>query len=176
LTQQEFLDKAIKIHEDKYDYSQVVYVNSKSKVKIFCKKCNKFFEQNSHRHISKQKQGCPKCKSSKGEKAIRDWLIENNIRFIEQKRFKECRSKRPLPFDFYLSDYNILIEFDGEQHFNPWHTIPNAVQKLQETQTKDRIKTKFCEDVGIKLIRINYKELNKVDVILKDNIKCTYSL
>ncbi len=172
LTNIEFVKRANKIHGDKYDYSQVVYVNSHTKVKIFCKKCNKIFEQQAGNHI-KDEQGCPKCKSSKGEKAIREWLIKNNIRFIEQKRFKECRSKRPLPFDFYLPDYNILIEFDGEQHFNPWHTIPNAVKKLEETQTKDRIKTKFCEDLGIKLVRINYKELKKIDVILKDNIKCT---
>ena len=98
LTQQDFLKSAIKIHSNKYDYSLVEYKNSKSKVKIICK-IHGIFEQTPNSHVS-QKQGCPKCKSSKGEKIIREWLIKNNIKFEEQKKFNDCRGRRrPLPFD-----------------------------------------------------------------------------
>ena len=48
---------------------------------------------------------------------INKLLISYNIKFETQKKFKNCKNKLPLPFDFYLPDYNILIEFDGKQHF-----------------------------------------------------------
>lgn len=58
-TTEEFIERAKEIHGDKYDYSEVKYVNSNTKVKIFCKKCNKFFYQTGHKHLSGE--GCPVC-------------------------------------------------------------------------------------------------------------------
>jgi len=42
-----------------------------------------------------------------------------DIEYIKQKRFEKCRNKLPLPFDFYLPNENICIEYDGIQHFKP---------------------------------------------------------
>ena len=74
------------------------------------------FLNNHHHHIQK-KQGCKKCNESKGEKEISSILSENKLTFTRQKRFKDCRNINPLPFDFYLPEKNICVEFDGEQHF-----------------------------------------------------------
>lgn len=58
LTTEEFIEKANKIHNNKYDYSQVKYVNSRTKVCITCPQHNQFWQlANSHL----QGQGCPKC-------------------------------------------------------------------------------------------------------------------
>lgn len=46
-------------------------------------------------------------------------LIENNIKFISEKRFNGCKNINELPFDFYLPNQNLLIEYDGIQHFKP---------------------------------------------------------
>lgn len=54
----EFLDKARAVHEDKYDYSQTVFVNTKTSVKIICP-VHGIFEQTPNKHM--QGQGCPKC-------------------------------------------------------------------------------------------------------------------
>lgn len=66
-----------------------------------------------------QGTGCPVCNLSHGERQIRRWLCNNNISYILQKTFEDCKNKKQLPFDFYLPEYNICIEYDGEQHFRP---------------------------------------------------------
>ena len=166
LTTIEFIDRSIIIHENNYNYSKTKYVSARKKVIIICKKHGEF-KQTPYSHLSGS--GCPKCKLSKGEKRVEKYLKSNNISFKNQKRFKDCKYRSLLPFDFYLPDYNICIEFDGEQHFKAvkyW----NGKKGLKEQQIKDKIKTKYCEDNGIKLIRIPYTEFNNIEEILKTKI------
>lgn len=102
-------------------------------------------------------KGCPICSKSKGEIEIANILDENNIRYEREKRFKDCRDKKPLPFDFYLPDYNICIEYDGMQHYKPIKYFGGEKQFLYRINHDD-IKTKYCEDNNIILIRISYKD------------------
>jgi hypothetical protein len=150
----EFIDDAKKIHGDKYDYTPVEYKNSKTKIKIICKK-HGLFEQtpNCHLHGS----GCPTCKSSIGEISVENFLIKNNIKYIKQHWFKNCRNILPLKFDFYLIEHNICIEFDGVYHFKP-HWSDNNSSNLKKSIERDMIKNRYCEENNIKLIRINYKD------------------
>ena len=68
LTTEEWIQKAIKVHGDMYDYSKVEYKNSKEKVIIGCKKCVKDFKQSIEHHLSGK--GCPYCRNSKGETEV----------------------------------------------------------------------------------------------------------
>ena len=106
--------------------------------------------------------GCPKCMSSKGEKEIYNFLTNNNILFIQQKRFIDCRNILPLPFDFYLSVYNLCIEFDGQQHFKEVK-IFGGKEKFKQTQKHDKIKNDYCSKNNINILRIAYDE----DILLK---------
>jgi len=101
--------------------------------------------------------GCPKCKTSKGEIKIENILKEKNINYISQKKFNDCINKKKLPFDFYLPDYNICIEFDGEQHFKPFRFEKNN-ERLNKTIRNDNLKNQYCDKNNIKLIRIKYNE------------------
>ena len=95
------------------------------------------------------------CNESKGEKNIRKYLDNKNIKYVRQQIFKNCKDKYPLTFDFYLTDYNYCIEFDGGQHFyavEKW----GGEKRLKDTQNKDNIKSNFCNQNDIKLIRIRY--------------------
>lgn len=156
LTTNEFILKSKKINGEKYNYSLVEYKNYNTKVKIICPK-HGIFEVRPNDHLIK-KSGCPICNESKGENIIRNFLIENKLLFIPQKRFKECYDKKTLPFDFYLPNENVCIEFDGEHHFLNRHTF-GGNNKLEEIRRKDEIKTKFCNKNNIKLIRISYKDV-----------------
>ena len=102
-------------------------------------------------------KGCPKCNDSHGEKQICRWLYDNNINYISQKTFNDCRNKRLLSFDFYLPDYNICIEYDGEQHFRPVD-IFGGEEGFQQRQINDDIKTKYCISNNISLLRIPYNK------------------
>ena len=156
LTNSEFILRAKKINNNKYDYSLVDYKNYNTKVKVVCES-HGIFEVRPHDHLTK-KSGCPICNDSKGKKIIRNFLTENGIAFTQQKRFKECKDKRTLPFDFYLESLNICIEFDGEQHFLNRKTF-GGDNRFEDIKRKDKIKTKFCKEKNIKLIRINYKDV-----------------
>ena len=112
---------------------------------------------------------CPECYplESLGEKNIENYLISNNINFEKQKRFKECKNIRTLPFDFYLPKYNILIEFDGEQHFKPINHL-GGEKHYKNTIRNDEIKNKFCKSNNIQLLRIPYYNINNIDIIISD--------
>lgn len=108
---------------------------------------------------------CGKCCISKGENKIKNILTELKISFEQQKRFTNCRDKNPLPFDFYLPDYNCCIEYDGEQHFNISRNNKSTFfteEKILDIQRKDNIKTQYCQNNNIKLIRIPYYDYDKI--------------
>ena len=166
LTLDTFINRAKKIHENKYDYSQVIYIGMHKKVKIICKNCKKEFNQDPHSHL--KGHGCPYCNClqtiSKSERIIKKWFINNNINYISQKRFKECKDKYPLSFDFYLPDYNICIEFQGAQHYNPnfylymYKNKTNALKYFELQQKHDEIKKNYCIQNNIPLIEIKYTD------------------
>jgi very-short-patch-repair endonuclease len=162
LTKKEFIVKSRNIHGEMYDYSLVDYKNYMTKVDIICSK-HGIFKQTPNAHL--QNQGCPLCRESKGEKRIRKYLSKRSVIFERQKKFSMCKFKEELPFDFYLPEKNMLIEYDGRQHFEPINVFGGQMGLL-ETQRNDRIKNKFVEDNDISLLRINYKEYNKIEEIL----------
>lgn len=159
-----FIEKAKLKHGDVYDYSKVKYVDSKTKVKIICITHGEF-SQTPNSHL--MKQGCPACKKSKGEMAIRLYLKGRKIQFDTEKRFKDCRKMRPLPFDFYLPGYNLCIEFDGKQHFLPGF-FGGKRQSISICQINDSIKNDYCTGVNGRpsLIRIKYLDIDKIAEIL----------
>lgn len=57
------------------------------------------------------------CLVSYGEYLIARYLDAHHIRYTKQKTFIRCRDVNPLPFDLYLPDYNMAIEYDGEFHY-----------------------------------------------------------
>ncbi|MCK9417576.1 hypothetical protein M0Q97_13120 [Candidatus Dojkabacteria bacterium] len=160
----EFKEKAILLHGVKYDYSHINYINAKTKIKIICP-VHGSFEQTPNKHLLGE--GCPNCKNSKGENHIRRYFIKNKIKYIQQKKFKDCKYINELPFDFYLPDYNMCVEFDGQQHFIK-HKIWGE-ESFKNTIRNDKIKNDFCKTNDISLLRIKYTE--NINEKLNENFK-----
>ena len=106
---------------------------------------------------------------SLGELEVKNWLESHNIRYEFQKRFKDCKDKQCLPFDFYLPDYKVAIEYQGRQHFqvNQLLVIKYSQEfakvQLEKQKLHDRIKKHYCEENNIYLVSIVYDEnVNKV--------------
>ena len=158
-----FISKSKDIHGEKYDYSSVNYINSSTKVEIICK-IHGIFKQIPNNHISK-KYGCPYCNESHGEKEICKILNNNNINYIRQYKFNNCRHILPLPFDFYIPDFNLCIEFDGEQHFRIFEKW-GGEENLLNIKRNDEIKNQFCKNNNIEILRIKYNE-NIKDLLSK---------
>ncbi len=147
-TKEQFIEKAKKIHGDKYDYSKVEYVNSNTKVCIICPIHGEFWQRPSG-HLDGH--GCPICNESKLEREIRLMLSENNIKYVRccGKDIFVWLKKQHL--DFYLPEYNIAIECQGEQHFTAIKHF-GGEEKLKDTIRRDLEKKKICEKNGIKIL------------------------
>ena len=103
------------------------------------------------------------CSKSKGELKIISVLNELQIKFVTQKRFLNCiypDTNRQLIFDFYLLDYHMLIEYDGEQHF---HIAKNDYFNYEEVNKRDKFKNEWCKENNIPLIRIPYTDYDKIN-------------
>jgi hypothetical protein len=96
-------------------------------------------------------------KQSSNEHIIENFMKQNKIKFVKQYKFSDCKNKRCLPFDFYLPDNNLCIEFDGRQHFESISYF-GGIKGLIKRKINDDIKTNYCKNNNIKLLRISYKE------------------
>lgn len=116
------------------------------------------------------------CLISKGEKKITDLLLQNNIPFVKQYSFNDCRGLNDglLRFDFAIFDktgLSYLIEYDGWQHSNKTDSKWDRNGAFESRQEHDKIKNEFCAKNHIPLIRITsnqYKNLTIQDLILKE--------
>lgn len=160
---EDFIKRSTEIHFNKYNYDKSVYINCKTKITITCPKHGDF-EQTPGSHMSGS--GCPICNESKGEKIIRNYLSINEIDFISQKTFPDCKYVSLLKFDFYLPDYNLCIEFDGIQHFEA-SDFYGGEEALRKTQERDKVKDEYCIQNDIKMLRIKYDELDEIINILE---------
>ena len=124
----EFIEKAIKIHGNKFDYSLVDYKNSKKKVNFLCNSCKNIFEQIPNGHLSGR--GCSKCSKAlcgyKKEQFVARAIKNNSSKFYVLKCFNETEEfykigitstgisnryhcKATLPYN-----YEIVIDYDNE--------------------------------------------------------------
>lgn len=112
------------------------------------------------------------CLTSTGECLIQKILQDNGIQFEKQKIFKDFvfpKTKAYPKYDFYLPEYNRLIEFDGIQHFKPVE-IFGGQEYLELVQEHDKLKNEYALKNNISLIRIPYTVKNEItlDLILSD--------
>jgi hypothetical protein len=123
--------------------------------------------------------GCSECsKDSKGELRIQEILTKYNIPQGFQHKFKDCKAKRKLPFDISTFkdvdkiNLNILIEYDGHQHFYPVNfggmSNDKAEKCFKRNQRHDLIKNNYCIANNIPLLRIPYWEFKNIEEILVD--------
>lgn len=108
---------------------------------------------------------------SHGEVYVKLYLDDRNIHYISQKKFDDCRDKLPLPFDFYLPEYNTCIEYQGEQHYRAIDYF-GGEDKFVLRQKHDHMKLKYCEQHKINLIIIPYNKNIKEELDnFFDNLK-----
>ena len=149
------------------------YVNNRTKLLIKCPYCGNEFKVHFN-NFKDCNSRCPKCQNNfKGEKEIERILNKFNIKFNTQYKFKDCKFKRYLPFDFYLPDYNLLIEFDGIQHYEIRGHF-GGYDGFVDTKIRDTIKNIYCKDNNIDLLRIPYWDYKNIENILVNKLKLNY--
>lgn len=162
----EFIAKAQSVHGNRYDYSKVVYVNNKTNVTVICPDHGPF-EVMPQDHIQK-KNGCPKCQTSKGETAIHVWLDAHGIKHDWHKPIRTPMAigkRKKFVADFYIESLNMIIEYNGEQHYRAkkeW----GGDKQLKWQQARDAALRRYCETEGIRLLEIPYTDFDRIEEIL----------
>ena len=174
-TTDEFIEQCKKVHGDRYDYSKVNYINNHTKVCIICPKHGEFW-QDPHHHV--KGVGCPICCESKLEKEISSFLKDNGIIFERQKIFNWLKINSNLKLDFYLPEYNVAIECQGRQHFEPFSFRKESdesklLENFQKVLQYDIKKYSLCKEHGIKIFYysdIKNTENNNLHIIYNNKI------
>ena len=164
ITNDVFIDTSKLVSDYKYSYDKCEYINKTSKVTLMCPDHGEFsvlpFNHLSYGEV------CKKCKETTFNKNIKKFLNCNNISFYQEHRFIDCN----FPFDFYLPKCRTTIEFYGIQHYEPI-THFGGSESYNRLKVNDKIKSDYCEDNYIELIRIRYDQLDRVFDILKESLK-----
>jgi len=167
LTNEEFILKAKELHHIIYDYSNVEYINSHTKILLKCDTHGQFYMKPNN-HLNGQ--GCPKCGNMlKVEEKIKEILYSYNIKYKSQKIFADYIEKNPLLFDCFIPEYNLCIEYGGVRHFKPIKFFGGTVT-FEERLKRDKVKNKYCITNRINLIRIPYSDYDNNESILNKKI------
>jgi hypothetical protein len=134
---------------------------------------------------------CPECQYSQGEDKISQILISKNFVKISQEEYDildntdKIKKKYYIPqktfggliglgncllsYDFYLPQYNLLIEYQGE--FHDGTAKKQSKEEFKKQQEHDKRKREYAKSKNIKLLEIWYHEYENIEVILKSKVK-----
>ena len=161
---QEFIEKAITVHGNKYDYSQFEYGRRNTKSTIICSKHGSFLQE-AGAHLSGS--GCPRCKNSKGENVITQHLKQRNVKFSSQHRFLNSTISS-YRFDFFVND--IVIEFQGSQHYIPYSWGSNKKNageiNLADSIRRDSDKSNWCKANNVEMWVIPFWDIDRIPEFL----------
>lgn len=136
-----------------------VSIRSDKRIEVKCPDCG-------HEHVmivknlTRRHYNCPVCgnKGSFGERLLLSIFDEQNINYqyqLNKKIFEWCNCYK---YDFYLNDYNVIIEVNGSQHSTTSFGYKNS-RTISEEQKNDSLKKELALQNGVKeVIYINYAD------------------
>ena len=149
------------------------YKNANTPLQYICKHHQEFGIQ--YMALSNAyKQHCPYCNIIKGEDKISHYFLERNINFIPHKSYDDlCGVKGgKLSYDFYLPNFNLLIEYQGEQHEHPVDIFGGEEQFMVQKE-HDKRKREYAKNHNIELLEIWYYDFQNLEQILNNKILFT---
>ena len=148
----------------KFLESDEKYHNNRTYGEFMCNECNNILVYNMNKFFNKKNLACKFCNKSSLEQKLKVKLINEGINFTEQQKYDWLVYKGKMSLDFYLPDYNIAVECQGIQHYEPVEYF-GGEKAFEEQKKRDEIKYKLCEKNGIKLKYV--KSDNEIENILK---------
>lgn len=174
-TQSKFEDEVSNLTGDEYSVLGS-YINAQTKILMIHNLCGNEYYVTPNKFIDAGRR-CPKCAESKGEQRIRHYLENHNIKFVPQYKYSDLLGTGGglLSYDFYLPDYNCLIEYQGEQHEHFVKGFHQSIKDFEKQSEHDKRKREYAGQHGIVLLEIWYWDFENVEKILND-IVCSMGL
>lgn len=109
---------------------------------------------------------------SKGELRVAKFLEKHNIQFNREQIFEGCLSKKnhSLRFDFYLQEYDLCIEVQGEHHYKPINKYRKAYYAHKRTVAHDQIKREYMANYSTTILEIPYWEMDNIEQLLEHHL------
>jgi hypothetical protein len=164
----DFIQMSKLVSDYRYDYSKCDYVNKITKVKIICP-IHGDFDVYPHLHLN-QGYVCSECYESEAIREISKFLKKYDINYSKQHRFKDCRNRYELPFDFFIPSIRGCIDFRGKQYYEPSKYF-GGVESYNQLLINNRIKLEYCEEHFIELIIVRYDQIEDIHQILWEALK-----
>jgi len=162
------------------------YKNIFDKFPLECLEC-KFQFRSTLAAIQYRNVGCPQCTCSYGEYKLlqfvkkipgMEWCREFKFEHDIQNGVTGCYNVKPLLFDMWIEPFNsneLLIEIDGIQHFESVRHF-GGLNKFNKTRKNDIIKSLYCHNNNIPLLRIHYEDIdNLIEHVLEFMKKYKYN-
>lgn len=141
------------------------YVNCRTKIDI---KCELDHIWGAVPHQIMRGSWCPACNDSRGERMVRTFLDENNISYVSQYMCLIGITQKY--YDFFLPEYNLIIEYDGMQHFTFCEYFHKNDDGYERQKISDTVKTQYAKDNKIHLLRIPFWRYNESHDIISSNL------
>lgn len=150
---------------------------SGDKCKFICQECGKEFER-SLNHLNRSNYGvyCQDCNNSELEETTKQVLQKYNKLFIPQMKYDSLigLGGGNLSYDFYLPDYNLLIECQGIQHESYTKGFHKTKKDFERQLEHDRRKREYAKQHNIKLLEIWYYDMDNIEDILIKELELQY--
>ena len=168
---EKFVEKCKKQFKDvDYDYSVTKYgKNAKDEIEIKCPNCG--IIKTTPLKFLYSKVGCYTCNGRKyiGEEKIKDVLKKEKIEYKYQFVFPDLKDKKNLSYDFFLKEKNLLIEYNGKQHYDK-KSFGKTYKEFLLQKHHDWLKRNYAKKNGITLLVIPYWDFDNITKILKEKI------
>ena len=155
-----------KSNSKELDFSESVYVNNKTPIKVICKKCGTIFYPRPD-NLLFYKTGCPVCTKRSGisrkENELKEFIKSLGLKFRENSR----KIIPPYEIDIFIPSLNIAVEYNGLY----WHSKEVLEKRLEDYKNYHLNKLEKCEEKGIRLIQIFEDEWINNKEEIKEKIK-----
>lgn len=166
-TQEEALQNLRTLADSKLDFSEFVYDGADGKSWVTCIKCGNRWKASYTLLV--RGRSCGDCKVYAGEEAIKVYCETNKVHYMKQKSYGDCRNVLPLPFDFYLPECDLLVEYHGIQHYKFTVFFHRTLKGFEEQKRKDKIKKAYAEKQH-NFLEIPYWDFGNIESILKEKL------
>ena len=164
-----FKQRAIMVHGNKYDYSKIEYKNLTEKVRIICPEHGEFWQTPTN-HLY-NKQGCPKCNQSHGERFIPELLEQAGLQYVSQYKITANERNYEIDFCLILNSKMVFIEYNGKQHYEPVE-IFGGKEAYDKQVIRDNQIREYCKENDIILLEYSYEiDFSHLQKIIENDLK-----
>lgn len=151
-TQKEWNNQVEELGRGNYEFLES-YKGDSIKIKVKHKECGREFYTKPNSFILGRR--CPYCILSKGETLVENYLLDNSLLYERQKKFSDLKDYFYLSYDFYIPKKEVLIEYQGRQHYYPISFF-GGQESLSKQKIHDNMKRNYAKVNEFTLIEIPY--------------------